>query len=254
MTDELEQEAMTEFVVPIRQVNLPPGAEHGIHFTAVTSTSLNPVQLLLPRDVYRAKAVILACDQAVVLATSKEMAQAASNQAQVSGSQQPSYAATDSALITAGGQTIVSEGLPAGTYTVTWALVLGGTTSVSDDDNCQLMVGATVVEPAVNGSTVSQPYPQVPVVVTVPSGGATLSVQSIGAGSGTATYRVQLVAQPESVAQGITSSPSGAYLPSGIPVTIDHCEEVWLAATSSTAGRVSVFISQVAYCGSKHSA
>ena len=124
------------FIVPIKQVNLPPGTAHGIHFTMVTSTSLNPVQLVLPRDVYRAKAVIVVCDEPVVLATSKEMAQNANNQNQ-----------------------------------------------------------ATV---------------------------------------------------------GLV--PSGAYLPSGTSVTIDHCEEVWLAATSSTAGRVSVFISQVAFSGSQHTA
>jgi hypothetical protein len=112
--------------VPIYQKNTPPGARKGVFFTVVLSTTVNPVQLLLGRDYKRAKAVIIAVDEPVVLAQSQAMAENANN-------------------------------------------------------TNQATAGAV---------------------------------------------------------------PSGAYVPVGICYPIDHCDEVWVAATSSSAGRVSVVVSR----------
>lgn len=137
--------------------------------------------------------------------------------ANIAGASPASFAATGAVAVVGAGQVIVSEVIPAGTYVVNWNLVLGGVPTVADDDNCQLMLGATVIEIAVNGSTVSAAYPQTPVTVVVPTGGGTLQVQSIAAGSAAATYRVQLVATPTS---GSGSTPA--------PVSVSVLDEAWL--------------------------
>jgi hypothetical protein len=147
-----------------------------------------------------------------------------------------SVAATGSAAITAGGQTVVSELLPAGTYTVSWNLLMSGTVTVADVDNAQLMLGATVLAIANVGDTTNTTYPQVPVTVVVPSGGAVLSVQSIGAGSGTATYRasVSAVQQPASGfvylgTQAQCLQKLGGVVPAGQQVVVENNQQLWMA-------------------------
>lgn len=39
-------------------------------------------------------------------------------------------------------------------------------------------------------------------------------------------------------------TPSGAYIPKGLWVSIGHCDQVWAAATSATPTRVSVIVSR----------
>jgi hypothetical protein len=41
-----------------------------------------------------------------------------------------------------------------------------------------------------------------------------------------------------------TPNPVGAYLPTGVDRVIQNCDELWVAATSATAGRVSVIVSR----------
>jgi hypothetical protein len=57
-----------------------PGGHQGVHFTMVVSTGTNAVQQLLPRDYDRLEARVLAVDEPVVLAQSKEMAESVANQ------------------------------------------------------------------------------------------------------------------------------------------------------------------------------
>lgn len=57
------------------------GGHQGTHFTMVISTATNPVVQLLGRDYDRLEARILAVDEPVILAQSKEMAENAANQA-----------------------------------------------------------------------------------------------------------------------------------------------------------------------------
>lgn len=89
--------------VPVVQVNTPPAARNGAHFTLVLSTSQNPVQLLLGRDYDRVKAFITACDQPIVLAQSKEMASNPNN------TNQASVGAIPSGQYVPSGQTVEIE-------------------------------------------------------------------------------------------------------------------------------------------------
>lgn len=60
-----------------------------------------------------------------------------------------------------------------------------------------------------------------------------------------------VLAQNQSMAESVNNTnqatvgpvPSGAYIPAGYPVPINHCDEVWVAATSSSLTRVSVIVS-----------
>jgi hypothetical protein len=71
--------------VPVTIVGQPaqanPGAHQGTHFTMVVSTGATAVAQLAPRDYERVEIRILAVDEPVVLAQSKEMAESASNTA-----------------------------------------------------------------------------------------------------------------------------------------------------------------------------
>jgi hypothetical protein len=107
-----------------------------------------------------------------------------------------STSATGSAADPIAGTVIASVALPAGTYVLNWDLIMGGTVSGADQRNVQLLVGATSVQIANNGSNGGVTYPQVPVTIVVPAGGATVALATIGAGSGTATYNVQMTATP----------------------------------------------------------
>jgi hypothetical protein len=133
-----------------------------------------------------------------------------------------SLAATGSAAIVAGGQTVVSETLPAGTYVVNWNMLLSAAATTADVDNAQLMIGATVIMVANYGDTLNTTYPQLPVTVVIPAGGAVLSVQSIGAGSATSTYRSSIVATP------VGSAPGSA------PVTVAVLDEAWIVINEPT--------------------
>jgi hypothetical protein len=67
--------------VPVHAIGQDhPGGHQGDHFTMVVSTGTNPVVQLLPRDYDRLEARILAVDEPVVLAQSREMAEASANQ------------------------------------------------------------------------------------------------------------------------------------------------------------------------------
>lgn len=152
--------------------------------------------------------------------------------------------------VTAPAQTIASLTLPAGTYAINWALILGGVPTASDDNNVQLLVGSTVVATVNNGSTVSFPYPQLPLTVTIPAGGAVLSAQSVGAGSAAATYRVQLNASASAVnAQVLLSSnrdqlqlspPIGYPLDSGIAVTLESQQPLYAVCSPATVTAVTL--------------
>lgn len=60
-----------------------------------------------------------------------------------------------------------------------------------------------------------------------------------------------VLAQNQAMAESVNNQnqatigpiPSGSYIPAGYPVPINHCDEVWIAATSSSLGRVSVIVS-----------
>src|SRR5580700_918696 len=71
-TPELEEIA---YHVPVVQINTPPAARNGIHYTALLSTTVNPAQLLIGRDYDRVKAFVTAIDYPIVIAESQQKAQ-----------------------------------------------------------------------------------------------------------------------------------------------------------------------------------
>lgn len=224
------------------------GGHQGIHFTAEVSTGTNPVIQLLPRDYDRLEARVLAVDQPIVLAQSREMAESAANQ--VAGTAAASVAtqiAFGNPTNPAAGAAIASVGpLPAGNYTVYATMMLGGSTGVGDNSNVQVQVNATVVGTIIytNTTAVVNP-PSPPIVVTVPAGG-TVSLNTIGASGATTIYRAQLVVTPLSPAAAVAGPPApvGSYQPAGLDRTFRNCDEVWAAATSATPTRISVIVSR----------
>lgn len=82
-------------------------------------------------------------------------------------------------------------GLPAGDYSVSWNVELGGTLAAADANNIQLLNGVTVVLQG-EALAVAGLYPQPGVVITVPAAGS-ITVQTIGAATVGAVYRSQLV-------------------------------------------------------------
>jgi hypothetical protein len=82
----------------------------------------------------------------------------------------------------------------AGTYSVVVQTDLNGTVTTADVNNTELLVGATVIVTLLNGDITNTDNTNPAINVTVPSGGATISTKTIGAGSGTATYSQLIVA------------------------------------------------------------
>jgi hypothetical protein len=106
------------------------------------------------------------------------------------------------------GTTIVTTGvIPAGTYVVNIDTSLNGTATTADANNTQLLVGSTVIGTIMNGDSVNVNYPNSPITVVVPAGGAAILTKTIGAGSGTAAYNQSISAAPVS-GSGATSAAS----------------------------------------------
>lgn len=81
--------------------------EHTIPFTKVVSTGTQPVDLLLPQDPNRRRAVITALDEAVVLCGTKELAQDPRNASTAAGLPAAGYVLIPPG--TAGGAPLVTE-------------------------------------------------------------------------------------------------------------------------------------------------
>lgn len=104
---------------------------------------------------------------------------------------------TGSQLSPTAGTIITSvAAVPAGQYEVSWTTGLGGTTSATDANNFELFVGATGVLVSMNGTVSGSTYPQTTLNLTVPAGGATVSIQAIATATSGAVYRGQLVLTP----------------------------------------------------------
>lgn len=73
---EVEDYVSKTFIVPVRQ----DSADQVNYFTSVVATGSNPVVLLLPRDPNRYRATIMAIDEPVVLAATKDLAGNTANQ------------------------------------------------------------------------------------------------------------------------------------------------------------------------------
>lgn len=105
------------------------------------------------------------------------------------------------------GQQITSLALAAGVYTIGWELGVGGTTSNSDVNNMALEVAGVTVSQGWMSSGSGNFNQQLAYTAFIPAGGATVSINAIGAGTATAIYRAQLVAQQTSPLASFTTLP-----------------------------------------------
>lgn len=249
-TPEVEE---IEYHVPIVQLNSPPAARNGIHYTVQTSTSLNPTQLLLGRDYDRVKAYITAVDYPVVIAQSREQAESSLNSAansstgivtlytNVSGGTGPTLTTT--------GQSSVISGLGAYTNLVLTGAPVGAITGTTPS----LTLAIDGFDPNGNGVFMGSPpafstsadFAQS--VMIGPGGNAnamlpTATGQITWTITGTtpsfANFQISLYAHISALSG--PSSPSGQIIPAGTTLPIEHCDELWLAACSANTGRVSV--------------
>lgn len=91
----------------------------------------------------------------------------------------------------AAGATVVSFGtVPAGEYTLNWQVELSGTLAAAEQDNFEVVIPAVGNKVSVNGIAALL-YPQEPVVINVPAGGAVIKITSVGAGTVGAVYAAQ---------------------------------------------------------------
>jgi hypothetical protein len=84
--------------------------------------------------------------------------------------------------------------LPAGIYAVSLITELNGTIGGGDQDNMELLVGASVVAVLVFGNITSTNFQYPPINVTVPAGGSTISVVAVALATASAVYRAMIVA------------------------------------------------------------
>lgn len=91
---------------------------------------------------------------------------------------------------------VVTLALPAGEWVITWEVMVTGTTGAPEVNNFLIKNGATNLVTSVNGSTVGVEYPQTPLTVIVPAGGANISIITAAAGTVGASYTASITASP----------------------------------------------------------
>jgi|SRR5271170_253001 len=90
---------------------------------------------------------------------------------------------------------VTTASLPAGRYEVLAATACTGTVAAGDLNNVQLQVGETVIGTLLQAPVANTLWPNQKVTVSVPVGGAAISVNAIANASGAlVTYNAQLVA------------------------------------------------------------
>lgn len=143
--------------------------------------------------------------------------------------------------------TIVSQFLPAGTYTANWEVMLRGTLTATDADNFQMFIGGTLIATSNNALNVGTVYAQEPVVFNVPAGGGFLTITNVNANAA-AVYQAGVVLTPDSgglvyvgtQAQCQASPPLGGQLPAGAVVEVRNQQALWLVPDGSHPMVVSV--------------
>ena len=110
-----------------------------------------------------------------------------------------SHQAEGSATSPAALTTLTSLVLPSGGWTLAWQVQVSGTVGATEINNFGLYNGTTLVLQSENGNTVGQDYPQDPIEIQVPTGGATYNIKNIALATTGAVYAAQLVATPANV-------------------------------------------------------
>lgn len=110
------------------------------------------------------------------------------------------------------GTVIASLAVPQGTYMVNWSGKFTGTTGGAETNNFGLYLNGVLQLQSQNAQTSGTNYPQIPVEITVPAGGGTITMQAINNATATAGYSAQIVA----------STTSG-----GTPFTLQLGDRTW---------------------------
>jgi hypothetical protein len=152
----------------------------------------------------------------------------------------PSYSAAGPAATASGttsatpgaGTTVTSQVLATGTFLLSWTATLQTAAAGGDANNFGLYNGVALLATSVNTGTVGA-YPQAAVNVYL-GGGATVSVQNIGAGTTGSVYKASLTVTPltagdnkGAVAWTGPGSPAG-WTPGDFPVTFLAGTPLWL--------------------------
>jgi hypothetical protein len=101
-------------------------------------------------------------------------------------------ATANQVIATAAGTPGAPTPIPAGTYNVNWSVALKGTLGAADDGNFGLYVGNTLVAQSLNAENAGVNYVQPSTLITVPAGGATVTVRAIGNATVGAVYEASL--------------------------------------------------------------
>lgn len=116
---------------------------------------------------------------------------------------------TEASLLSPGaGATIASiANVPVGVYTISWSVQLIGAAAAADQDNFQLLSGATVLMASLNAGAAGQ-YPQTQLQFAVPSL-QTIAVKAIAAGTVGVTYAAQIAVTPVTAGQAVLELRDG---------------------------------------------
>lgn len=116
---------------------------------------------------------------------------------------------TEASLVSPGaGATIASiANVPVGVYGISWSVQLIGAAAAADQDNFQLLSGATVLSTSLNAGAAGQ-YPQTAVQFSLTSQ-QTIAVKAIAAGTVGVTYAVQLAVTPVTAGQALLELQDG---------------------------------------------
>jgi hypothetical protein len=216
-------------------------AQFGHYFTFVIPPGSANATMILPEDPDRLRAVLQVNGSSVVLCNSQSAAQAAGNIAPSSASVMNAGSVTGPTA----GQAITSITIPfSGVWQIGWTVGLGGTTAGADRNNFQLQQGVSVLLTSMNASGTGTQSTE-PTVTLPLSAGTVISVNAIGAGTGTAIYSAQLVAVP--VTNPVPSTPAGFIVAKNTsPPPLESQSPVWAVNTDpSTTAYVSVCVERV---------
>jgi hypothetical protein len=183
----------------------------GGRYETVVLTAKDPVQSILAEDEDREIAYVQALDNDIVIGPKNVVAVAGNQTADMTLGSESDFGSVANPQASA---VIASIALTPGTWDLELILELGGTLTVADEDNMQLVQGTVVLgQMTLNIETASSaPNPPRRYRVSIPNGGAAVAIQAIGNASGaSAVYRAQITATP---AWGNTlSQPNGTLIP-----------------------------------------
>jgi hypothetical protein len=203
--------------------------------TVVVSQGTGIVQLL-GADPLRRRALVWTLDEPVVMAS--DLASASDSNNVLAGNVTPPATTTTAGDETSpeAGETITSQTLTAGVYTVAWAVQLSGTLAAADMNNFVVKVGTSVIAQSLNAN-VTGTFPQPELTVVIPPAGANVVIDSNGSGTTGAVYAAQLTVTSTAAAVP-TVNASGSVLPVGFPLALDDRHEWFVVPTSAAATRV----------------